>query len=621
MGVVKALGPNRRLSVIHGNHLTAAAVVQTISQCFGERKVKLFLTGASSKVGWAVAQALRDRHGYDVLCHSTDPGRRKYFEQNGFAAASTLAEGSAHSTYWIVGKYDPQICNWIPQNAVAIVFSVPHPLESRRDLRVIEAGTLHMDLSRLDRPRVFTNKLKVHEIFACHAAGAVAVSRLEERTILRIDEVGPVDPNVMDSWLDDARRIGFVVPKCNPVLELDPGRRASDKPPVVIVGGGPSGLSVAAYLSQKRIPHILLESENDPNLFGSWAQHFKGLEITTQKKWCNLPGLSMSDKEFPNENVTAADYQRYLKQYVHRYAINIRRGATVISVEKGSEKNPYLVKYLSMAGTAEVVRAWSVVVATGKHRIPRNNTSDDIVSKLDAVGIPHIHSTEMSDDATWSRAIRAAQDGRLCLIGFGNSSSDLATMILNRCDEDGGSDSGMKATIHVAARTIPPVFPRRYKLLRVDTLGYLMRVLPAIIQEILVKLLWAGIPGSKICQSAFPSHLQRWKKIEGRVPVIDKHGMLAKGFQSGRLVGHGPVLNVTKGKVVHFSDGPTVRNAGTVIDMVILATGYREECVVEREDRLNGVYKCGFGKSDRFLPILSISEDARGIADDISASY
>ena len=55
--------------------------------------------------------------------------------------------------------------------------------------------------------------------------------------------------------------------------------------------------------------------------------------------------------------------------------------------------------------------------------------------------------------------------------------------------------------------------------------------------------------------------------------------------------------------------------------MVILATGYREECVVEREDRLNGLYKCGFGKSDRFLPILSISEDARGIADDISASY
>ena len=33
------------------------------------------------------------------------------------------------------------------------------------------------------------------------------------------------------------------------------------------------------------------------------------------------------------------------------------------------------------------------------------------------------------------------------------------------------------------------------------------------------------------------------------------------------------------------------KNAGTEIDMVILATGYREECVVQSKDRLNGLYK------------------------------
>jgi hypothetical protein len=614
------LGPNRRLSVIHGNHLTAAAVVRTVSQCFGERRVKLFLTGASSKVGWAVAQALRDRHDYDILCHSTDPGRRKYFEQNGFASASTLAEGSAHSKYWIVGKYDLQLCDVIPQNAVVIVFSVPHPLESRRDLRVIEAGTLHMDLSRLDRPRVFANKLKEHEIFACHAAGIVAAFRLEHRKVLRIDEVGPVDINEMDSWLDDANRIGFSVPKC------DPRSLARDNTPVVIVGGGPSGLSVAAYLSQKRIPHILLEAENDQNLFGSWAYHFTGLEITTQKKWCTLPGFSMNDKDFPNETVTAIEYQRYLKQYAHRYAINIRRGATVISVEKGSEKYPFLVKYRVSTGigstetAVEIVRAWSVVIATGKHRIPRSNTSDDIIGKLEPVGMAHFHSTDMCNDAIWMQAIRAAQEGRLCIIGFGNSAADLATMILLRCNEDDGSDSAVKTKIHVAAQSIPPIFPRRYSFLRVDTLGFILRLLPETLQDILVKVLCAVIPGSKTCQSAFPSYLKRWNKIKGRVPVIDKHGMLAKGFQSGRLVGHGPISHVTKGRV-HFNDGPTVRNGGTEIDMVILATGYRDDCIVEREDRLNGLYKCGFSKSDRFLPLLSISEDAKGIADDIAASY
>ncbi len=568
---------------------------------------------------------MRDRHSYDILCHSTDPGRRKYFEQNGFASASTLAEGSAHSNYWIVGKYDLQLCDWIPQNAVVIVFSVPHPLQRRQDLRVIEAGTLHMDLSRLDRPRVFTNKLKEHEVFACHAAGVVAAWRLERRKVLRIDEVGPVDPNEMDSWLDDAYKIGFSVPKCH-VLDADIRSLASDKPPVVIVGGGPSGLSVAAYLSQKRIPHILLEAEKDQNSFGSWSCHFTGLEITTQKKWCNLPGFSMNDKDFPNENVTAIEYQRYLKQYVHRYAINIRRGATVISVEEGSEKNPFLVKYRNSTGigsmetAVEIVRAWSVVIATGKHRIPRTNTSDDIIGKLDTVGMAHFHSTDMCNNANWMQAKRAAQDGRLCIIGFGNSAADLATMILQSCNEDNGSDSVVKTKIHVAARSIPPVFPRRLRFLRVDTVGFIMRALPETLQDILLNILCAVLPGKKTCQSAFPSYLNRWSKIKGRVPVIDKHGMLAEGFQSGRLVGHGPISHVTKGKV-HFSDGPTVRNGGIDIDMVILAIGYREDSVVEREDRLNGLYKCGFGKSDRLLPLLSISEDAQSIADDIAASY
>ena len=91
---------------VPGNHLTAAAVVETIYQCFGDQKVRLFMTGASSKTGWAIAQRLKDRYGYNVLCHSTDAGRRAYFESQGFRAASTLSEGSAYTNLWIIGKFD-----------------------------------------------------------------------------------------------------------------------------------------------------------------------------------------------------------------------------------------------------------------------------------------------------------------------------------------------------------------------------------------------------------------------------------------------------------------------------------------------------------------------------------
>lgn len=111
----------------------------------------------------------------------------------------SFAKEQHFSSFWIAGKYDMAYARYIPQIATAVVFSVPHPLESRTDVRVVEAGTLHTDLSRADRPRRFTNKLKEHELFACHATSVVAVHRLKHDGLSRIDETGPVDPNEMNA--------------------------------------------------------------------------------------------------------------------------------------------------------------------------------------------------------------------------------------------------------------------------------------------------------------------------------------------------------------------------------------------------------------------------------------
>jgi len=374
-------------------------------------------------------------------------------------------------------------------------------------------------------------------------------------------------------------------------------------------------------MSQKNIPHLILESQQEQN-FGSWSNHFAGLEITTQKQWCNLPGLSMSNQEFPEENVTAENYQRYLQQYAHRFSVSIRRGVKVISVEKNetSEECPWIVRYTdcnSETGEIQLLPAFAVIIATGKHRVPNKNTTDDIAGKLNTASIPFVHSTEMSDDKTWGQAIAAAQNGKLGIVGFGNSAADIAAMILQRC-RSGNNDTDATTKIHIAARTIPPVFPRRRFVFRVDSLGFLTRLLPQYFQEFFVHLLWSFIPSSKLCNNAFPSHLKRWDKINGRVPVIDKYGMIASGLQSGQLVGHGPILQITSDHKVQFDD----RNASgiTKIEMVILATGYKQDCLVDREDKVNGLYKIGFGK-DRFLPLRSIGEEAKSIAEEISNAY
>lgn len=278
---------------------------------------------------------------------------------------------------------------------------------------------------------MFTNKLKEDEIFACYATSVVAKYRLEQGQVSRINKVGPVDPNMMNTQLDDAKKLGFNIPIYNPVIEMELAKVTGDKPSVVIIGAELSGLSVAASLSKKQIHYVILEADEDPNTFGSWKQHFTSLEIMIQKKWCNLPGMSMSNQAFLRETVSPVEYQQYLSQYMHRFEINVNRRARVVSIKKGTEMQPYIVKYLTKDGDQDMA-AQVVVDAMGKHPIPQKSASSGSASKLDACRISHVHSTQMCDDSTWSQSIQAAQNDTLCIVGFGNAAADLTPNIGSR---------------------------------------------------------------------------------------------------------------------------------------------------------------------------------------------
>jgi uncharacterized protein len=261
------------------------------------------------------------------------------------------------------------------------------------------------------------------------------------------------------------------------------------------------------------------------------------------------------------------------------------------------------------------IAASSVIIATGKHRIACANTGDDIVSKLTAAKIPMAHSSDMTPD-NWRLAFQAASNGTLCIVGFGNSAADISTAILQACHCK--TDNTM---IHIAARTVPPVFPQSMSFFRADTVGFILSWLPLIIQEYVLRLLWRFIPVSDRCNSAFPSHLKRWNKLHGRIPVIDK-GNISAGFVSGRLKGHGPIIAVNEDGVL-FSDSSThslLSKQRTKIEMVILATGYKQDCVVDREDRPSGLYKVGFG-DDNFLPLHSMCKEVEVVVDEIAAGY
>lgn len=142
----------------------------------------------------------------------------------------------------------------------------------------------------------------------------------------------------------------------------------------------------------------------------------------------------------------------------------------------------------------------------------------------------------MHYNATCSRVIEASQNGRLCFVGFGVSAADLLTVILL-----GDSTLCGRARRQRAANTLgcPDGLPG---------------LSPEAEDQVPKRAVRRDIPIAAGTMGRDPRE----------VPIIDKHRVLASGFEWGRLVGHRPIPKIVKGRDVQFRDRPTVGNSGVV---------------------------------------------------------
>ncbi|CAE7610932.1 CER3 [Symbiodinium natans] len=292
LALLRGLGGGVRL--VHGNTLTAAAVVEAASALFGPVSsvtAPIFVTGASSKVGAAVALRLLQL-GYPVLAHSSDPERLRRLDAKAQQLGANLATNlqvttalveGVHTTHWIIGKHDSRVAQYLPRGSRAVVFSVPNPLEEsgRKDVVWVPGGILHLDPTRLAKPRQFSNLLADNEIYACHAAGIVTAANPDWK-----DELGEVCVDAMSTQWEAALEMGFSLPP-QPATSSS-GPRQGHRADVVVIGAGPSGLATAAALVQRGVDVIVLERQRQ--IQGSWQEHFEGLTITTRAASCGLPG-------------------------------------------------------------------------------------------------------------------------------------------------------------------------------------------------------------------------------------------------------------------------------------------------------------------------------------------
>lgn len=130
--------------------------------------------------------------------------------------------------------------------------------------------------------------------------------------------------------------------------------------PVVVVGGGPAGLAVAATLASRRANVVVLERGD--GVGANWRTRYDGLRLNTVRWLSHLPGLRIPLQM--GRWLSRDDYVDYLEHYTKVHQLRIQTGVTVQRIDPGSDAR------WRVTTDGGIVDASAVVVATGAFDSP-----------------------------------------------------------------------------------------------------------------------------------------------------------------------------------------------------------------------------------------------------------
>jgi putative flavoprotein involved in K+ transport len=185
----------------------------------------------------------------------------------------------------------------------------------------------------------------------------------------------------------------------------------------VIVGGCQAGLGVSYFLQQNGNKHVVFEQGRigESWLSGRWDS----FQLNTPNLRNVLPGLAYDGPEADGFWRTEKLVD-YFQGYVHHFQLPVQTGVTVVSVERGEEKEGFIVKTRRQDQAEESVASRSVVVAAGIQRIPkfpamRSKLPDDIL---------HLHTSDYRDP-------ESSPPGAVVVVGGGQSGCQITEDLLS----------------------------------------------------------------------------------------------------------------------------------------------------------------------------------------------
>src|ERR1700693_4908435 len=109
-------------------------------------------------------------------------------------------------------------------------------------------------------------------------------------------------------------------------FDLDPSQRAAT--PVIVVGGGQSGLAAGRALRELGMPTLILETSD--RAAGSWPRYYDSLRLFSPAEFSSMPGLSFpgAPGRYPHRD----DVADYLESYSAGLGVEIRTNSCVETV-------------------------------------------------------------------------------------------------------------------------------------------------------------------------------------------------------------------------------------------------------------------------------------------------
>ncbi|KAH8504268.1 hypothetical protein Peur_046148 [Populus x canadensis] len=367
----------------------------------------------------------------------------------------------------------------------------------------------------------------------------------------------------------------------------------------IIVGAGPSGLAVAACLSQQGVPSLILE-KNDC-IASLWQQKtYDRLKLHLPKQFCELPLRGFPD-DFP-KYPTKGQFISYMESYASHFRIQPKFNQAVKTTE--FDHGVWRVQTEDL----EYHSRW-LIVATGENAEP---VIPDIVG-YDKFKGNILHTSEYKSGSKF-------KNQRVLVVGCGNSGMEVS---LDLCRHN--------AIPHMVVRNTVHVLPR--EMFGMSTFGIAMALLKWLPLRLVDKFLL--LVANLILGSTDQLGLKRpktgpieLKNVTGKTPVLDV-GALSQ-IKSGKIKVMEGVKEVTKNGV-KFMNGQEKK-----FESIILATGYKSNvptwlkgCDFFTKDGMpktpfpngwkgeNGLYTVGFTRRG----LLGTASDAVKIAQDIGDQW